>query len=71
MNEANENADAPVTVSVDVMNDGAMGGDEVIELYLTHSGLSYAPLRALEGFQRVHLLRGQRRPSPSPCTTAT
>ena len=59
--EANENADAPVSVSVDVANDGAMAGDEVVQLYLTHTGVPSAPLRALEGFQRVHLLRGQKK----------
>jgi beta-glucosidase len=59
--QSKDNADAPVTVSVDVKNDGAMAGDEVVELYLTHTGFSSAPLRALQGFQRVHLLRGQKK----------
>jgi len=48
-------------ISVDVANTGAMAGDEVVELYLTHPGVAGAPLRALEGFQRVHLEAGQSR----------
>ena len=54
-------ADGAVSVSVDVANAGNMSSDEVVELYLTHPGIGGAPLRALQGFQRVHLDRGQRR----------
>jgi len=50
-----------VIVSVDVTNTGAIAGDEVVQLYLTHSGNVGAPLRALEGFQRLHLDRGEKR----------
>ncbi len=50
-----------VTVSVDVTNAGAMPGDEVVQLYLTHPGIAGAPLRALKGFQRVHLDRGEKK----------
>jgi beta-glucosidase len=53
--------DGSVTVSVDVTNSGAMAGDEVVQLYLTHSGVAGAPLRALKGFQRVHLNRGEKK----------
>jgi beta-glucosidase len=49
----------PITVSVDLSNAGAMAGDEVVQLYLTHPGVPGAPIRALEGFQRVHLDRGE------------
>jgi beta-glucosidase len=48
-----------VNVSVDVTNTGAMAGEEVVQLYLTHAGVAGAPLRELRGFQRVHLGRGQ------------
>ncbi|HEV2206142.1 MAG TPA: glycoside hydrolase family 3 C-terminal domain-containing protein [Candidatus Acidoferrales bacterium] len=47
------------TVSVDVSNTGSMAGDEVVELYLTHPDVPGAPLRALEGFQRIHLAPGE------------
>jgi len=50
-----------VSISVDVTNSGAMVGDEVVQLYLTHSGVAGAALRGLQGFQRVHLDRGQRK----------
>ncbi|HTU36290.1 MAG TPA: glycoside hydrolase family 3 C-terminal domain-containing protein [Candidatus Acidoferrum sp.] len=46
-------------VAVNVSNTGAMAGDEVVELYLTHPGVPGAPLRALVGFQRVHLAAGE------------
>jgi beta-glucosidase len=48
-----------VTVSVEVTNTGAVAGDEVVQLYITHAGTSGTPLRALRGFERVHLDRGQ------------
>lgn len=54
-------ANGAVTISVDVMNSGKMAGDEVVQLYLTHPDVSGAPLRALQGFQRVHLASGQRK----------
>src|SRR6202035_4423225 len=56
---ANVSAIDSVTISVDVSNTGAVSGDEVVQLYLTHTGVTAAPLRALRGFQRVHLDRGQ------------
>jgi beta-glucosidase len=49
-----------VTLSVDVSNTGSMASDEVVQLYLTHPGVAGAPLRALKGFQRVHLKRGEK-----------
>ena len=50
-----------VSVSVDVTNSGEMSGDEVVQLYLTHTGIAGAPLRALKGFQRIHLDRGEKK----------
>jgi beta-glucosidase len=49
------------TVSVDVTNSGGVAGDEVVQLYLTHPGVPGAPLRALKGFQRVHLDKGEKK----------
>jgi beta-glucosidase len=50
-----------VAISVDVENSGPVAGDEVVQLYLTHSGVHGAPARALQGFQRIHLNRGERK----------
>jgi beta-glucosidase len=47
-----------VTVSVGVTNSSSIPGDEVVELYLSHPGLDGAPIRALAGFQRIHLDAG-------------
>ena len=44
-----------VTASVRVTNSSSVPGDEVVELYLWHPGMDGAPIRALAGFQRVHL----------------
>jgi len=61
VDKAKVSAAGEVTVSVDVTNSGMMAGDEVVQLYLTHSGVGGAPLRAMKGFQRVHLDRGQKK----------
>lgn len=54
-------ADGEVTISADVTNSGARSGDEVVELYLTHPATPGAPIRSLEGFERIHLAPGERR----------
>jgi beta-glucosidase len=36
-----------------------VAGDEVVQLYVTHPEVAGAPLRALKGFQRIHLRPGQ------------
>ena len=53
-------AKGEATVSVDVTNTGTTAGDEVAQLYLTHPGIPGAPVRALAGFQRLHLEPGQK-----------
>ncbi len=45
----------PVTAEVTVTNTGKRPGDEVAQLYLSFPDVKGAPLRALRGFQRVHL----------------
>jgi beta-glucosidase len=54
-------ADGTALISAEVSNRGPMAGDEVVQLYLTHPGVAGAPIRALEGFQRIHLERGQKK----------
>ena len=52
-----------VDVSVDITNTGTRSGDEVAELYLSHTssvGL-WMPVKQLEGFKRVNLAPGESR----------
>jgi beta-glucosidase len=49
----------PVKVSVQVQNTGSRGGEEVVQLYLKTPG--GAPIRSLEGFQRVSLRAGEKK----------
>ena len=47
-------------VSVEVRNSGTVGGDEVVQLYLTHLNSTVpVPIRALAGFSRVYLKAGE------------
>jgi beta-glucosidase len=48
----------PVGADVTVKNDGSREGDEVAQLYVKFPNVPGAPLRALRGFQRVHLAAG-------------
>jgi beta-glucosidase len=52
------NAGDPLNASVTVTNSGKTAGDEVVELYLKVPELPGAPIRALRGFQRIHLEPG-------------
>ena len=55
---ANESVRAEVTVT----NTGQQAGDEVVQLYLTRTGVSVArPVLELKGFQRVTLQPGESR----------
>jgi beta-glucosidase len=49
------NAGNPLDVCVNVTNTGKIAGDEVVQLYLKFPELPGAPIRALRGFQRIHL----------------
>ncbi len=54
-------AGEPLDASVRVTNTGKVAGDEVVQLYLQFPAVAGAPLRALRGFQRVHLTPGASR----------
>ena len=65
--EVRHTPDAPIqefpgtstlTISARVTNKSAIPGDEVVELYVSHPNGEGAPLRALVGFQRIHLAAG-------------
>jgi beta-glucosidase len=51
-------AGSSLVAEVTVTNSGSRAGDEVAQLYLTFPKVPGAPLRALRGFQRVHLEAG-------------
>jgi beta-glucosidase len=51
-------AGSPLIAEVTVTNTGSKAGDEVAELYLNFPKVPGAPLKALRGFQRVHLEPG-------------
>ncbi len=51
-------AGSPVVAEVNVTNTGHRAGDEVAQLYLEFPAVPGAPLRALRGFQRIHLDAG-------------
>ncbi|MGA7541110.1 MAG: glycoside hydrolase family 3 C-terminal domain-containing protein [Steroidobacteraceae bacterium] len=53
------NAGDPLNASVRVTNTGKVAGDEVVQLYLEFPDVPGAPIRALRGFQRVHLAPGR------------
>ena len=50
-------------VTTTVTNTGARDGDEVVQLYVSHpqNGNTRVPLRALKGFKRIHLKKGESR----------
>lgn len=52
------NAGDDLSTSVTVTNSGKVAGDEVVELYLKFPDVAGAPIRALRGFQRIHLEAG-------------
>jgi beta-glucosidase len=51
-------AGGPLVAEATVTNTGERAGDEVVQLYLTFPSVAGAPLKALRGFQRVHLDAG-------------
>ena len=54
--------DEPIEVTAEVANTGSRAGDEVVQLYITRTGLSVTqPVLQLKGFERVTLEPGERR----------
>jgi beta-glucosidase len=49
----------PLHTEVTVKNTGEREGDEVVQLYLSFPNVQGAPLKALRGFERVHLNAGE------------
>ena len=58
---ASIHAGDPLNVAVTVTNTGKLAGDEVVQLYLKFPEVPGAPIRALRGFQRIHLEAGANR----------
>ncbi len=52
-------AGEPLEVSATVRNTSSRDGDEVVEAYLSFPPSPGAPIRALRGFERIHLNAGQ------------
>jgi beta-glucosidase len=52
-------AGANLQVEVDIRNTSSVAGDEVTQVYLSFPKLLGAPIRALRGFERVHIAPGQ------------
>src|SRR5215469_13332852 len=55
------NAGDKVTVTVEVENTGKVAGEEVVQLYLKPPARPGAPLRSLEGFERIALRPAERK----------
>jgi beta-glucosidase len=58
LSKTSASKDDTISVEVTVTNSGKVKGDEVVELYLSHEGVSYAPLNALKAFKRITLNAG-------------
>jgi beta-glucosidase len=56
------NAGTDLTVTANVLNNGNVAGDEVVELYVMPPANPLNPRAELEGFTRIHLLPGESRP---------
>ena len=61
LNVVSASGGKPTQVSVRVTNSGSRDGEEVVQLYVSHSNTKPAPLRALKGFQRIELKAGESR----------
>ena len=52
------NAGDDIEIHANVLNLGKVAGDDVVQLFLRAPQNEYTPLRALAGFQRIHLASG-------------
>jgi len=52
-------ADAPITLNVDIANQGKMDGTEVVQLYIQNPQDPKGPVKQLRGYQRVDVKAGQ------------
>jgi beta-glucosidase len=59
LSSATLKAGDPLTVETDVRNVSGPAGDEVVQVYLSFPSVAGAPIRALRGFQRVHVGAGE------------
>jgi beta-glucosidase len=58
---AQSNTGDPITVTVEVENTGKVAGEDVVQLYLKLPARPGAPLRSLEGFERIALKPAERK----------
>ena len=56
-------------MSVDVQNTGSVAADEVVAMYVTHTGVAGAPIRALAGSASASRARREKTVSLS-CASA-
>lgn len=56
------NQEDTITVSVDIMNEGPVSSDEVVQLYVrANESRVKRPLKTLKGFRRIHLAPGEKK----------
>ena len=60
LSKSNLDADAPLSVTLDVTNTGSVSGAEVVQLYVSHhSDVMFTPEQELKGFEKVWLQPGE------------
>jgi beta-glucosidase len=55
-----QQANGLIEATISIENIGERAGDEIVQLYIRDLDAEYAPIRHLEGFQRIHLQAGER-----------
>jgi beta-glucosidase len=55
------NTGDPIAVTVEVENTGKMAGEDVVQIYIKPPQTAGAPLRSLEGFERIALRPAERK----------